>query len=61
MMDRDVYFEKVKGLLCIGFDYCTSINYDAFAESYEEEIDECYNDGLGPEIAAQQIIDIEKS
>ena len=59
-MDRDVYFEKVRGLICIGFDYCTSIDYDVYAESYEKEIDSCYNAGIEPEIAAQQIIDIEK-
>ena len=38
IMDRDIYFEKVKGLICIGFDYCTSIDYDVYAESYEKEI-----------------------
>lgn len=51
-MDRDVYFEKVKGLLCAGFDYCTSIDYDIYAQTYEKEIDILYNAGVDPETTA---------
>lgn len=58
-MDRDVYFEKVKSLLCVGFDYCTSIDYDIYAQTYEKEIDILYNAGVDPETTAQRIIDIE--
>ena len=58
-MDRDIYFEKVKGLLCAGFDYCTSIDYDIYAKTYEKEIDILYNVGVDPETTAQRIIDIE--
>ena len=58
-MDRDIYFEKVKGLLCAGFDYCTSIDYDIYAQTYEKEIDILYNAGVDPETTAQRIVDIE--
>lgn len=54
-MDRDIYFEKVKGCMCIEFDYCTSIDYDVLAESYEKEIDFFYNAGIGPELPAERI------
>lgn len=58
-MDRDIYFEKVKGCMCIGFNYCTSIDYDVLAESYEKEIDILYKAGVDPETTAQRIVDIE--
>lgn len=53
-MDRDVYFEKVKGLLCARFGY-----YDIYAQTYEKEIDILYNAGVDPETTAQRIVDIE--
>lgn len=58
-MDRDVYFEKVKGLLCARFGYYTSIDYDIYAQTYEKEIDILYNAGVDPETTAQRIVDIE--
>ena len=58
-MDRDVYFEKVKGLLYERFSYYTSIDYDIYTETYKKEIDILYNAGVDPETTAQRIVDIE--
>lgn len=58
-MDREIYFEKVKGLLFKNFDYQTSIDYDILAESYENEIDFFYNAGVGSELPAERIAEYE--